>query len=263
VRIVSVNAWGGAKFDDLMAWLPEVGADVLCLQEVTRTPGHTGWTRFADAERALPQRADLFDDVRSGLPRAQAFFLASDSGPVTVGGARHRQDFGVATLVAEHLPVVGVDSSYVHGTFVDHDEWASTHRPRNALAVRTVDRGTGRAVCVVQAHGLRDSQGKGDSPVRREQAHKLAGLTRRISRPGDLTILCGDLNLLPGSETFPILAEAGLTDLVGEADTRTSSYPKPVRHASYLLISDPAAVKHFEIQAAPEVSDHRPLILDI
>lgn len=263
MRIVSVNAWGGARYDDLMAWLPEAGADVLCLQEVTRTPGRTGWTHFSDAERTLPQRADLFRDVRAALPRHQPVFLVSDSGPVHVDGEPHRQDFGVATLVAEHLPVVGVDSSYVHGEFTAHEQWPSTHRPRNALAIRVADPATGRALCVVQAHGLRDSQGKGDSPVRREQAHKLAELTRRIARPGDLTVLCGDLNLLPTSETFTILAEAGLTDLVGASDTRTSSYPKPVRHASYLLISDPSAVKHFEIPPTPEVSDHRPLILDI
>jgi hypothetical protein len=46
-------------------------------------------------------------------------------------------------------------------------------------------------------------------------------------------VVCGDVNLLPDSETFDVLAEIGLTDLVGAADTRTSRYPKPVRHASY------------------------------
>ncbi|MBU2667042.1 endonuclease/exonuclease/phosphatase family protein [Actinoplanes bogorensis] len=258
MRIVSVNAWGGALFDDLAAWLPTAGADVLCLQEVTRTPGLRGWTRFADTERDLQQRADLYDDVRTALPRHQPIFLASDSGPVhDDSGARHRQDFGVATFVAEHQSVVGLDSAFIHGSFADHDEWTPSPRPRNALAVRT------GKVCVVQAHGLRDAKGKTDSPVRREQALKLAGLVRRIRRPGDLVIVCGDLNLLPDSETFTILAEEGLTDLVGAADTRTSRYPKPVRHANYLLVSDVAAVKHFEILAAPEVSDHRPLVLDI
>jgi endonuclease/exonuclease/phosphatase family metal-dependent hydrolase len=81
--------------------------------------------------------------------------------------------------------------------------------------------------------------------------------------PQDRTVLCGDLNLLPGSETFSILRTIGLIDLVGTTDTRTSRYPNAVRHASYLLVSDPEAVKGFEVPGAPEVSDHRPLILDI
>jgi endonuclease/exonuclease/phosphatase family metal-dependent hydrolase len=264
VRILSVNAWGGALHDELVAWLPGSGADIVCLQEVTRTPGLTGWTRFEDPERTLPQRADLFDDVRRGLPRHQAFFLASDAGPVSdETGARHRQDFGVATFVAEHLPVVGVDSTYVHGNFTDHAEWTAGDRPRNALAVRTVDRTTGRTVCVTAMHGLRDPAGKADTPARHSQAERLADLVCRIRRPGDLSVVCGDFNLLPDSKTFDILAGVGLTDLVGHADTRTSHYRKPVRHANYLLVSDPAAVARFEILAEPQVSDHRILVLDV
>lgn len=260
MRIVTLNAWGGALHDELVAWLPTSGADVVCLQEVTRTPGLTGWTRFEDADRTLPQRADLADDLRAALPRHQTIFLASDSGPVhDAEGGRHRQEFGVATMVTADLPVVGVDSTFVHGDFTEHDEWPTGDRPRNALAVHV----GGRPVCVVQAHGLRDPAGKTDTPARRAQAERLAALVRRIRRPGELVVLGGDLNLLPTSETFAILAEAGLTDLVGAADTRTSRYRKPVRHASYLLVSDVSAVKHFEILTEPEVSDHRALVLDI
>jgi endonuclease/exonuclease/phosphatase family metal-dependent hydrolase len=85
----------------------------------------------------------------------------------------------------------------------------------------------------------------------------------RTRAPEDLTVVCGDLNVLPGSVALAVLAASGLVDLVGEADTRTSRYAKPVRHADYLLVSDPDAVESFEIVADPEVSDHRPLVLDI
>ncbi|MEU4620353.1 endonuclease/exonuclease/phosphatase family protein [Actinoplanes sp. NPDC023801] len=261
---MSVNAWGGTLSDELLTWLPRSGADVVCLQEVTRTPGLTGWTRFDDGERTLPQRADLLADVRGALPDHQAIFVAGDSGPVhDPAGTRHRQDFGLATLVAEPLPVCGVESAFVHGEFTDHDEWTIADRPRVALAVRTVDRPSGRSVWVVQVHGLRDPAGKGDTPARCRQAERLAELVQRIRGPHDLVVLCGDFNLLPDSETFGVLAGIGLTDLVGTADTRTSRYLRPVRHASYLLVSDTAAVKAFEILAQPEISDHRALMLEI
>lgn len=129
--------------------------------------------------------------------------------------------------------------------------------------MRTLDRAAGRSVWVVQVHGLRDPAGKADTPARRAQAERLARLVRRIRGPRDLVVVCGDLNLLPGSETFDVLAGEGLTDLVGTADTRTSRYPKPVRHASYLLVSDVGAVRRFAIVTEPEVSDHRAMILDI
>ncbi|MEV4166424.1 hypothetical protein [Nonomuraea dietziae] len=49
---------------------------------MTRTPGAGGWTTFDDAERSLPQRADLLADVRSRPPHHLGLFTASDSGPV-------------------------------------------------------------------------------------------------------------------------------------------------------------------------------------
>jgi endonuclease/exonuclease/phosphatase family metal-dependent hydrolase len=264
MRIVSLNAWGGALYDELVAWLPRCRPDVLCLQEVTRTPGLGGWTHFADGERVLPQRASLFDDVRAAFPSHQGVFLTSDAGPVSDGDGRvHRQDFGLAVFVDERIPVVDHASTFVHGRFVDHDAWPTGDRPRIAQSLRLVDRDAGRTVTVAHVHGLRDPQGKHDTPARRAQAERLADLVTRTRAPGDLTVVCGDLNVLPGSVTLAVLAARGLVDLVGEADTRTSRYAKPVRHADYLLVSDPDAVESFEIVADPEVSDHRPLVLDI
>ena len=261
---MSLNAWGGALYDDLAAWLPELGADVLCLQEVTRTPGLGGWTTFTDAERQLPQRANLFDDVRRLLPRHQAWFVTSDSGPVRdAAGLTHRQDFGLAVFVAEQLPVVGQVSRFVHGSFVEHDEWTTIDRPRIAQGLRVLDRSTGRYIAIVHVHGLRDPLGKHDTPAREHQARRLAALMDDVREHDDFAVLCGDLNLLPDSATFEILAGSGLVDLVGSSDTRTSRYRKPLRHASYLLVSEPELVGYFEAPARPEVSDHRPLVLNL
>jgi endonuclease/exonuclease/phosphatase family metal-dependent hydrolase len=152
----------------------------------------------------------------------------------------------------------------VHGAYTEYqDRWPNDGRPRAALAVRVVDSRAGRFVTVVTVHGIRDASGKGDTPARRAQAERLAGVIADVREAGDLTVVCGDFNVLPGSETFRILAGLGLVDLVGSAGTRTSRYAKPVRHASYLLVSEPAAVERFEIVAAPEVSDHRALLLDL
>jgi len=264
VRIICLNTWGGSLFDALAPWLTTLDADVLCLQEVTRTPGVSGWTQFDDGEHAMPQRANLFADIRRLLPDHQSFFVASDTGPVhDESGRHHRQDFGVATYVAEHISVIGLRSAFVNGEFVDQDSWGTSNRARAALATRLVDRSRARVVTVVQMHGLRDPAGKHDTPARRTQAQRLARLVQRSRGVGDLVVVCGDLNLSPQSETFAILDEIGLVDLVGDADTRTSRYPKPVRHASYVLVSDPAAVVRFEVLTEPEVSDHRALLLEV
>jgi endonuclease/exonuclease/phosphatase family metal-dependent hydrolase len=265
VRIISLNAWGGALFDDLARWLATCGADILCLQETTHTPTSGGWTHFIDAERSLPQRADLLADIRSMLPSHHAIFTANDAGPVhDATGGMHHQQFGLAAFVAPGLPVVGLRSAFVHGHYTDHQShWPTGDRPRAAQAVRVFDRQAQRFVTVIHLHGLRDPSGKADTPARRAQAERLADFIGSVREPGDLTVVCGDFNLLPGSETFQILAKLGLVDLVRDADTRTSRYPKPLRHASYLLTSEPNAVQRFEIIAQPEVSDHRALMLDL
>jgi endonuclease/exonuclease/phosphatase family metal-dependent hydrolase len=251
-------------FAALMEWLPRSGADVLCLQEVTRTAGLHGWTHFDDGERALPQRANLFDDLWTALPRHQGLFVASDAGPVHDGQGRpHQQDFGIAIFVDERIPVVGDAAAFVHGSFVDHEVWAVADRPRIAHAVRLVDRATATTITVAHLHGLRDPGGKADTPARRGQAERLAGLVTQVRALEDLVVVCGDLNVLPGSETFAVLGAIGLVDLVGPADTRTARYAKPVRSANYLLVSDPQRVAAFEILAEPEVSDHRALVLDL
>lgn len=262
MRVVSLNAWCGGMLEPLVGWLPESGADVLCVQEVTWTPGHDGWVTYTDPDRTLRQRSSLFEDLRRALPWHQAQFLTCDTGPVLCDdGVLRRQHFGIATLVAPRLAVVGGEAAFVHGGFAHHDAWPAEDRGRLAHAIRVVDR-SGAAATVTHLHGVRMAAGKGDTPARRRQAERLAALVGRVRRPGDLVVVAGDLNVLPGSETFEVLGGVGLTDLVGTADTRTSAYAKPSRHASYLLVSDPGAVASFEVLAAPEVSDHRPLVLD-
>ncbi|MEU8122504.1 endonuclease/exonuclease/phosphatase family protein [Spirillospora sp. NPDC049024] len=265
MRIISLNAWGGAMFDDLSRWLATNDTDVLCLQEATHTPTANGWTRFDDAERSLPQRADLLSDVRSLFPGHHAVFTPSDAGPVQdQAGDLHQQEFGLMALTAPAYPLVGIRTAFVHGDYVEYrSHWPTGDRPRAAQALRVFDRRAQRFVTIAHLHGLRDPNGKADTPARRAQADRLADLITGIRQDGDLTVVCGDLNLLPGSETFQILAKLGLVDLVKDADTRTSRYPKPLRHASYMLISDPGAVRRFEIIARPEVSDHRALMLDL
>lgn len=263
MRILSLNAWGGARYAALAAYLPEVDADVVALQEVTRTPGLQGWTRFEDRDRVLPQRADLGADLAGALPDHEPWFTVSDTGPVVADQRVHRQQFGLVLLTRRSLVRIASREAFVHGDYTDHgDAWPHTERPRAAQVarLRALD---GRTFVVGHLHGLRDADGKADTPARRAQAKRFAEVIDSVREPGDLVVVCGDLNVLPDSETFAILGDLGLTDLVGTADTRTASYPKPVRHASYLLVSDPALVQRFEVVTEPEVSDHRALLVDL
>lgn len=264
MRILSLNAWGGAVFDELAQWLLSVDADIVCLQEVTRTASLSGWTTFEDAERTLPQRADLFNDVSRLLPDHQAHFVASDAGPVIdPEGNEHLQEFGIATFIGPRVSLLNDSRAFVHGAFIEHRAWAIADRPRAIHAVRVLDRTTQHTATIAHLHGLRDPAGKGDTSARAVQATAIAAFITSVRSREDRTVVCGDLNLLPDSSTFAALAAIGLTDLVGRTNTRTSLYPKPLQHANYLLVSDPSQVEHFEIVRDPEVSDHCPMIVEV
>lgn len=267
MRMVSLNAWAGQVWPAFAAWVPVVQADILCLQEVTRAPVPSPeWLVYADAERRLDQRTDLFADVTRLLPAGyQGQFSPAMCGPLTnASGDVYPSEFGLAMWVARGLAVTESRHQFVFGSY-RADGWGAPPVPRNMQMMRLFDPASGRYLVVAHLHGLRDPAGKGDTPDRMAQADAVVAGIIALRKPEDAVILAGDLNLLPDSATFARLAAIGLTDLVttrGHRDTRTSLYPKPQRYADYLLVSDGIEVIDFTVPALPELSDHRPLILD-
>jgi endonuclease/exonuclease/phosphatase family metal-dependent hydrolase len=266
LRMISLNAWGGRVHEPLMRYLRDADPDVLCLQEVTRSPHATSdWLVYRDGAFELPQRASLYEDVKAVLPGHEAMYAPVARGTLLEGEREVASEFGLGTFVRGSFPIIGQHLGFVHGQF-SADGWGEHPRPRNAHGIRIHRYDTGSAVTIVQMHGLRDLAGKGDTPARLAQAHALVALIENVRQPGEPLVVCGDFNLLPDSETFAILGRLGLTDLVttrGFTDTRTSWYPKDGRYADYLLVTPDVKVEHFDAVAEPEVSDHRALVLEI
>lgn len=266
MRIVCLNGWGGTLCDRLLPWLADAAPDILCLQEVVHSPAtDRPWLTYRDGDHILPQRANFFTEVAATLPDHAACFCPAAEGVLWDDDRPVPSQWGLATFVRRSFPVIGQAQGFVHkdfaaGGYGDHP------RSRVAHAVRIRDADRGGAVTVAHMHGLRDLAGKADTPARQAQARRFADLVAFVARPGDARIVCGDFNVDPGSDTLALLAATGLTELVtagGFAGTRTSQYRKPGRFADYMLVSDPAMVRHFDVPAAPEISDHCPLILDI
>lgn len=163
------------------------------------------------------------------------------------------------------LPIIVQIQGFVHKDFSPVG-YGDHPRSRSAHGVRVYDYNANRVVGVTHMHGVRDLNGKMETPERALQARRLLDLSRRVTEPGDFKIICGDFNVEPTSETLSILRDAGMTELVtaGSLDgTRTSHYKKKGRFADYMLVSEKQAVKRFAVVRDPEVSDHCPLVLEI
>jgi hypothetical protein len=241
-----------------------VQADVLSLQEVIRPAEPSPpWLAYSDANRSLNQRADLFGDISKRVPNHTGTFQCAVEGPLKdTAGKTYRSEHGLAQWIGETHVVNARSDGFVHGTF-RKDGWGAEPVPRAFQSVRLHPEGRKRPVTIAHFHGLRDPDGKHDTAARAAQARQAILLLSKITKPEDDVILSGDFNILPSSECFETFARWGLHDLVGETDTRTTLYPKPVRHANYMLVTRSVRVRSFNTPADPVVSDHRPLILEI
>jgi hypothetical protein len=267
MRLVWLNAWGGAVWPALGDWIAALAPDVLFLQEVIRAPVPSPeWLIYADAYRRLDQRADLFADVSARLPGHQAFFAPAARGPlVNEDGCVFTSEHGLGAWVARGIAVSEYTTRFVHGRYRP-DGWGPEPVPRTMQLMRLAGEGLGPGLVAAQLHGLRDPGGKRDSPARMQQAEAMASAISDIAGHDEPLVLGGDFNLLPDSETFTRLEALGLRDLVtgsGIEDTRTTLYTKEQRHANYLLVRETVAISAFSVPAEPVVSDHRPLILDL
>ncbi|MGV4796065.1 endonuclease/exonuclease/phosphatase family protein [Rhizobium sp. F40D2] len=266
MRIISLNAWGGRLHEALIDYIRQADADVLCLQEVLRAPGADwGWSIYRDAGLELPQRANLFEEISAALPGHDGFFCPTSRGELFNGDSTIAAEFGLATFVRKSHSVIAQGLDFVHGSF-SANGWGEHPRPRNAHCIRVLSHEHASSLTVAHMHGLRDPAGKNDTAAREKQAAALVALIERFWPGGEGLVVCGDFNVLPDSETFTILARLGLSELVtgnGLVDTRTSHYLKQGRFADYMLVTPEVKIARFEVVEAPEVSDHRALLLDI
>jgi hypothetical protein len=266
MKVMSLNGWGGKLHEPLISYLQSDQPDVLCLQEVVHSPDTTtDWLTYLDGDHVLPQRANFFSDVAEALPDHVAIFCPAAQGVLWDKDKTVPSQWGLATFVHRSLPITAQAQGFVHKSFSPHG-YGDHPRSRCAHAIRVYDYARDRAVCIGHMHGLRDLNGKMDTPERLAQARRLAELVTRIAEPSDPLIVCGDFNVEPESETFAVLTDIGLTDLVtsgGFEGTRSSHYRKPGRFADYMLVNRSVEVRGFAVVTEPEVSDHCPLILEV
>ncbi len=261
-----LNGWGGTLHEEARAYLAREAPDVLCLQEVVHTPAaNKDWLDYRDGDHVLPQRANFFQDISAALPEHVAIFCPAAQGILWDGDETVPSQWGLATFVHRRFPIVGQMQGFVHKGF-SPDGYGEHPRSRSAHVVRLHDFDLGKSITIAHMHGLRDLRGKIDTPERLAQAQRLVRLVQAVAEPGGRLVVCGDFNVEPDSQTFGILASLGLKDLVvgrGHSDTRTSHYKKPGRYADYMLVNEAVEVIAFTVVEQPEVSDHRPLLIEV
>ena len=266
MQIMCLNGWGGKLHSELLPYVASLTPDVLCLQEVVHSPeSDKDWLAYRDGDHILPQRANFFRDVCNALPDHVATFCPAAQGVLWDDKLSVPSLWGIATFIHKSFPVIGQVQGFVHKGY-SPSGYGDHPRSRSAHGVRLYDYKHNRPVSITHMHGLRDLNGKMDTPARIAQAQRLLDLSRQVSEIDDLSVICGDFNVEPESETLQILKSAGMTELVddrGFKTTRNSHYNKPGKFADYMLINCQIEVQDFQVVYDPEVSDHCPLVIEV
>lgn len=266
MKIMCLNGWGGKLYEKLLPYLTEENPDILCLQEVVHTPKtQKEWLTYKDGNHIITQRANFFKDVQTALPNHVGIFCPASQGVLWDKETKIPSQWGLATFVRQTYPIIEQIQGFVHKCYSPYD-YGEHPRSRSAHGVKVFDYKDNRPVVVTHMHGLRDLNGKTDTPERAVQAQKLLSLINGLCVKDDALVVCGDFNVEPNSETLKILSEAGLTELVTtltSKGTRNSHYKKKSRYADYMLVNEHINVLDFNVIFEPEVSDHCPIVLTI
>jgi endonuclease/exonuclease/phosphatase family metal-dependent hydrolase len=249
VKLISLNVWGGfAGREKLLDFFTSHNdVDIFCLQEVWNG-GHEMIGRTAGGRSLSGIAHWLLTDIGATLPDHVAYFRP-----------QFKEYYGLTMFIKKNIPIREEGELFVYKNRGYFSEVDIGDHSRN-VQYMSIDSGDGvRAIAHV--HGLWNGQGKGDSTDRLLQSDNIVRFLRGVGSP---YIFCGDLNLLPDTESLKKIEAAGGRNLIKEfgiTSTRSSLYTKPVRFADYIFVSAGIEVKDFKV-LPDEVSDHLALYLE-
>lgn len=256
MRIISLNCWGGKKFEDLMAFVRREAAatDIFCFQEMV-----AGGLKEVTSHKL---RGNLFEEVSAVLPEHYGYFY-----PAPVSKVWHEflpvgTNLGLATFVSKQY-VVRQSGSHLY----DGDPFGEERLGVSTGIAQQVEIDAPKQFLVVNLHGLfledrSDDPAKGDTLERLEQSRRLVEFFK--DKRG---VLVGDFNLRPATESIAMISKA-MRNLIAEygiTNTRNREYAEMEKWkdyiADYAFTSPGITVQDFKV--LPDVvSDHAPLMVE-
>jgi endonuclease/exonuclease/phosphatase family metal-dependent hydrolase len=247
VKLVSLNIWAGKELGPLLRFISRSSkdTDIFCFQEVFDNP--------SGVEKAANPITGAVYGIYGLICDALDGFSGTLSAPSTSYGQRQAiftsgkvraGSCGSVQLCAQE-PTSFHGKSFARGSVL---QWVEILEGNASLTVANV-------------HGFWTADGKGDMPQRIWQSEHIAEFFGARKGKG---ILCGDLNLDPGTRSIGII-DADFRNLVKEYEVKTTRsrlvHPGISSFADYMFVSDGIEVRDFKV-LDDVVSDHLPLMLE-
>lgn len=254
MQIISLNTWGGQKYDALMEFVRSnmVDTDIFCFQEMTVSND--------GPKVSHSTRTNLFKEIGGLLKDFVRESVSFESGFDEAGPVDFDLRWAQAIFVREGIEIVDFGSTIIHeGDETHRNEF--DHRSILQYVELEID---GKSVTVCNVHGVAYPGSKLDTPNRLRQSERIKKFTDEAK---GLVILCGDFNLMPETESIRMLEDKLENLIITHRITSTrgslNQYfgtPEQQDFADYTFVSSGVTVERFSVPDA-RVSDHLPMIL--
>ncbi|MCL5666499.1 MAG: endonuclease/exonuclease/phosphatase family protein [Patescibacteria group bacterium] len=257
MKLVSLNTFGATQGEIFFNYIKQHrdNTDIFCLQEVFSASGNAP---------KIYGGFHLFElqELRGLLPGFKDFYEAKSFGYADATDQKIDVpvSFGMSIFVRENFKTED------YGACVLGDGVAAGGPLLEGLvkSQTAVLEAGGQKLRIINIHGLSRPGDKLDTPARLEQSRKILEILTGQAAP---TILCGDFNLMPETESIRML-EGKMRNLVKEfniANTRNEiswqQYHNRQYFADYVFVSPGIKVQNFRVPYNL-ASDHLPMILE-
>lgn len=256
MKLISLNIWGGRAHEPLMEFIKTSvkDTDIFCFQEVFSSP--------AEVKISRDTYVNILTDLTDALKGFRVFFAPEQDGFDNAGPVDFEVTMGLATFVREPIRVDSWEHIFIHGERNSARPDVS-YFPASVLYTKISEENRGHSICNVYGYALPGD--KLDTPERLEQSRKIKNFLD--NKKGE-KILCGDLNLMPDTESIKMLEE-DMENLIKKFNIKnTRSHispffgtPEEQKFADYTFVSQGIRVKDFQVPDI-SISDHLPMILN-
>lgn len=263
MKILSLNIWGGRRFEKLMPFIREwaKGVDVFCFQEMIDGGP-------AEPMGSMRIRGNMYQEVVAALPDFTGFkFLNRPPVAFSKEIAGMGVSWGEAIFVNKRNSVLSSKNIFLHRDGLIDDEPTSFG---TGTMLGVVIESAGKQYAIGTVHGLfqefwKIDPGKKDTPERIEQSKRILDFVKAQECP---SIIIGDFNLRPETESVAMLSRElrNLLSEYGITNTRNYEYVEMEKYKDYIAdyaFADKRLVIN-DFKVLPDVvSDHAPLFVEI
>jgi endonuclease/exonuclease/phosphatase family metal-dependent hydrolase len=241
MKIIQLNIWGGKLGQQIIDFLQTEKPDIVCMQEVNDLPGRSGYKFFA-----------TLDEIKTEGGLGEAFMAP------TYTSRYMERELGYGNAILSTYPISSTKTIFTNGAFKHNFDVTKNSGNIRNLQVATVDTPGGK-LNILNHHGYHIPYTKAGNDETLRQMRIIAETIDTLTGP---TILCGDFNLSPDSQSIGLINDK-LTNLSIVYKLRRTYSQLSVVEAvcDYIFVNDAIKVRNFQM-SDELVSDHKALILE-